>query len=67
MGIFASMKSTIDVPDEVLRDAMRLSRASTKREAVVTAMADHVQRRKMAALAVHLGSCAQQMTPAELE
>ena len=65
--IFGSMKTTIDIPEVILKDAMRFSGAATKREAVVTAMADYVQRRKMAALASHLGSCADLMTPAELE
>ena len=61
------MKTTIDIPEVILEDAMRFSGAATKREAVVTAMTDYVQRHKMAALASHLGSCADLMTPAELE
>ncbi|MFA6108971.1 MAG: type II toxin-antitoxin system VapB family antitoxin [Candidatus Latescibacterota bacterium] len=61
------MKTTIDIPDSILRDAMRLSGAATKRQAVVTAMTEYIQRGKMAALAKHLGSCADLMTPEELE
>ena len=34
------MKTTIDIPDNELSDAMRFTRAKTKREAVVTAIAD---------------------------
>jgi len=32
------MKTTIDIPDRVLKDAMRFTRAKTKRDAVVTAV-----------------------------
>ena len=43
------MKTTIDIPEDVLRAAMRNARAGTKKEAVLTALADfnrkHRQRR----------------------
>ena len=32
------MKTTIDIPDEELKDAMRFTGAATRREAVVTAL-----------------------------
>lgn len=32
------MKTTIDIPEGALKDAMRFTRAKTKREAVVTAL-----------------------------
>ncbi|MBU3664290.1 MAG: DUF2191 domain-containing protein [Chthoniobacterales bacterium] len=32
------MKTTLDVPDEALREAMKFTGATTKREAVVTAL-----------------------------
>ena len=61
------MKTTIDIPEEVLREAMEFTGASTKREAIVTAVRDYNNRRKVAQLARHLGSCTELMTPAELE
>ena len=61
------MKTTIDIPEEVLREAMAFTGAKTKREAVVTAVRDYNDRRKMARLTRHLGSCTELMTPAELE
>ena len=61
------MKTTIDIPEEVLREAMEFTGASTKREAIVTAVRDYNNRRKVALLARHLGSCTELMTPAELE
>ncbi len=61
------MKTTIDIPDKVLQEAIELTGASTKREAIVTAVSDCNNRKKMARLARHLGTCAELMTPAELE
>jgi Arc/MetJ family transcription regulator len=45
------MKTTIDIPDQVLAEAMRHTGASTKREAVVTAIVDFNRRRRLAKLA----------------
>ena len=61
------MKTTVDIPDEVLEEALAHTGAKTKREAIVTAVKDYNQRRRMAALARHLGTCGDLMTPAELE
>jgi Arc/MetJ family transcription regulator len=60
------MKTTVDIPDDELRDAMRFTRASTKREAIVTAIRDFNQRRRMAALVRHAGGAARLMTVEEL-
>lgn len=38
MLIFDSMKTTIDIPDELLADAMKFTGAKTKRDAVVKAI-----------------------------
>ena len=32
------MKTTVDIPDKMLRDAMRHTKAKTKREAIVKAL-----------------------------
>jgi hypothetical protein len=61
------MKTTIDIPENELRDAMRFSNAATKRDAVVTALADYNRRQRMAALTKHLGTCEKLITPAELK
>jgi Arc/MetJ family transcription regulator len=44
------MKTTIDIPDKELKDALRYTRAKTKREAVVTALVDFNRRQRMAEL-----------------
>jgi len=41
------VKTTIDIPDEELADAMRFTGAKTKREAVVRAMREFNRQRKV--------------------
>lgn len=50
------MKTTVDIPDDELRDAMRFTKAKTKREAVVTVLADFNRRRRMAELVKYAGT-----------
>jgi Arc/MetJ family transcription regulator len=38
------MKTTIDIPEKVLRDAMRFTKAKTRREAVVTVLEEFNRR-----------------------
>ena len=61
------MKTTIDIPDDELLDAMRFTRAKTKREAVVTAIVDFNRRRRMADLLKYAGTCPDLMTVDELQ
>ncbi len=42
-----SMKTTIDIPEDALADAMRYAGAKTKREAVVKALEDFNRRRRV--------------------
>ena len=60
------MKTTIDIPEKELSDAMRFTQAKTKREAVVTTIADFNRRRRMAELASYAGTCPDMMTVDEL-
>lgn len=50
------MKTTIDIPREALREAMRITGARTKREAVVTAITEFNRRRRLEKLAEELGT-----------
>ena len=61
------MKTTVDIPQDELEDAMRFTRARTKREAIVTALVDFNQRRRMAELARRAGSCRELLTTDELQ
>ena len=60
------MKTTIDIPQKELSDAIRFTGAKTKREAVVTAIADFNRRRRIAALAKFAGTCPKLMTAEQL-
>ena len=51
------MKTTIDIPEQVLTDAMRFMNAKSKREAVVTALREFNGRCRMARLARFSGTC----------
>lgn len=51
------MKTTVDIPDGELEDAMRFTRATTKREAIVTAITEFNRRRRMAELTKRAGTC----------
>ena len=46
---------------------MRFTRAKTKREAIVSAIADFNRRRRMAELAKHAGTCEELITVEELQ
>ena len=61
------MKTTVDIPDNELEDAMRFTRARTKREAIVTAITEFNRRRRMAELAKRAGSCPELLTANELK
>lgn len=61
------MKTTVDIPDDVLEEAMRFSKARTKRDAIVTAVEEFNARRRMAELVRHAGSCADLITPDALQ
>jgi hypothetical protein len=61
------MKTTVDIPDRELADAMRFTRARNKREAIVTAIMEFNRRRRMAALVCHAGTCPQLPTVQELQ
>ena len=60
------MKTSLDIPKKELNDVMRFTKAKTKREAIVTAVADFNRRKRMAALVRHAGSSKTFMTFEEL-
>lgn len=50
------MKTTVDIPENELRDAMRFTKAKTKREAVVRVLEEFNRRRRMAELVKYSGT-----------
>lgn len=61
------MKTTIDIPDKELADAMKFTGAKTKREAVLTALVEFNRRRRMAELVKYSGMSRSFMTVDELK
>jgi Arc/MetJ family transcription regulator len=61
------VKTTIDIPEETLKDAMRFTGARTKREAVLIALEDLNRRMRMAELIRHAGTCSSLMTVEALQ
>ena len=60
------MKTTIDIPDEALEAVMRNTGAATKREAVVTAIAEFNRRKEMQELIAQFGTFENFMTQEDL-
>ena len=61
------MKTTIDIPENELADAIRFTKAKTKREAVVGAVVDFNRRMRMAELTKYSGTCTGLITAQELQ
>jgi hypothetical protein len=51
-----SVKTTIDIPDQALADAMRFTGAKTKREAVVLAIEEFNRRQRVEAILAMAGT-----------
>jgi hypothetical protein len=50
------MKTTIDIPEDELKEAMRFTKAKTKREAVVRVLTEFNRRRRIAELVKYSGT-----------
>ena len=61
------MKTTIDIPEEELQEALRHTGAVTKREAVVTAIVDFNRRQRLAKLVEQFGTFEHFLTHQELD
>ncbi len=61
------MKTTVDIPEKMLEEAMRHTRAKTKREAIVTAIEDFNRRKRMAELVKYSGTSDTLLSNDEIE
>ena len=61
-----SMRTTIDIPDDVLKHTMAISGATTKRGAIIAAMEDFNRRHRLAGLTALLGTGREMITTEEL-
>ncbi|MCH7225359.1 type II toxin-antitoxin system VapB family antitoxin [Haloferula sp. A504] len=50
------MKTTVDIPEDALRDAMRYAKARTKREAILTAIEEFNRRKRVEDLVANFGT-----------
>jgi hypothetical protein len=50
------VKTTIDIPDEMLKSAMMYSGASTRREAIIAALTEFNRRRQLERVRAMLGT-----------
>ena len=60
------MKTTFDIPDKTMEEAVRFAGAKTKRAAVLTALDEFNRRHRMARLARSFGTCKQLASLPEL-
>ena len=60
------MKTTIDIPEKELRDAMKYTGARSKREAVVTALTDFNRRQRLQRVAQQFGTFDEFLTQEDL-
>jgi hypothetical protein len=61
------MKITLGIPDTELEDLMQFTGATTKRQAILIAIADYNRRQRVAALVGHAGKAEALVTPDELQ
>jgi hypothetical protein len=61
------MKTTIDIPEDMLKEAMENSKATTKRDAVLAALLDYNQRCRQRELIKYLGTFKDFMTQEDLQ
>lgn len=61
------MKTTLDIPTDLINEAMRLAGAKTKRAAVLAALDDFSRRGRMREMSMRLGDSDTFMTAADLE
>jgi Arc/MetJ family transcription regulator len=61
------MKTTVDIPEDALQEAMRHTGAKTKRDAVVIALAEFNRRRRLQRLTEKFGTLDGFMTQEELQ
>jgi Arc/MetJ family transcription regulator len=64
---FGWMKTTIDLPEEELAEAMKHANTTIKTEAVARAVSEFNRRARLAKLAEKLGTFRDLITPEELQ
>ncbi|MBI2601787.1 MAG: type II toxin-antitoxin system VapB family antitoxin [Deltaproteobacteria bacterium] len=60
-------KANYDLPDETLKEVMKLAKARTKREAIIIAMEEYLRRKKIDRLMEASGKISLKWTKSTLE
>ncbi len=60
------MKTTVDIPEQTLKDALKFSKAKTKREAILTALEEYNRRCRVERLIAKFGTMDGIMTQEQL-
>jgi len=67
MDNIGSMKTTVDIPEDELLEVMRHTGASTKREAIVTAICEFNRRRRLRRVVEKFGTFEHFLSHEQLE
>jgi|JI9StandDraft_1071089.scaffolds.fasta_scaffold751251_2 hypothetical protein len=61
------MKTTIDIPEKILSEVLLYSKMKSKKDAIITAMEEYVQKKKMEKFASKLGTLENLISNSELQ
>jgi len=61
------MKTTIDIPEDILSEVLLYSKKKSKKDAIVTAMQEYIQKKKMEKFALKLGTLENIISTNELQ
>jgi hypothetical protein len=61
------MKTTIDIPEKILLDVLFYSNKKSKKDAILTAMEEYIQKKKMENFASKLGTLDNLISNSELQ
>ncbi len=61
------MKTTVDIPEVLLKEVLSYSKQRSKKDAIITAMTEYIQKKKMEEFASRLGTLDHLITSTELQ
>lgn len=61
------MKTSLDIPDEMMQELMKLTKTKVKKVAILTAITEYNQRKRMHNLTRHLGMLDNMMKQSDLK
>ena len=60
-------KTTVDIPDNILNEVLLYSKKRSKKDAIIVAMSEYIQKKKMEEFASKLGTLENFITNTELQ